>query len=323
MTPKWSGQPVTLRLSPVSQTGGLLSSSGPLEMSRVSRLRYANRPGCSRMNISATSLFHFTPRLESLKGIVQNGFRFSQLAEELPVRGYKSCIFDQLGVVQHIKYMKAVCFCDLPISASLEHRSQYGQYMIGMKKEWGMAHEVTPVRYIHRNSPGINSDRFIMNLDMPSYLQQCKNNIFRFMVRFLREMGTKEVPTDDAMDALPEPLKQLLSAVNEEYLDLLRHGFDSVSFVRSYEGEWEDRATQVMSSRIFYNEREWRAVCDRDEVSYLPFKFSDVNHLIVQSKNEAEEFATFLAGIQDSLEITATSEIWRKIKVASELFPDV
>ena len=76
------------------------------------------------MSVSSTSLFHFTRKFEWLQGIVQDGFEFRECAEELPLAGYDSCVFDKLGVTVTEHHPRIVCFCDLPLHESEGHRSQ-------------------------------------------------------------------------------------------------------------------------------------------------------------------------------------------------------
>jgi hypothetical protein len=39
------------------------------------------------MNISTSSLFHYTPKFEYLQGILKRGFEFRESREELPLAG--------------------------------------------------------------------------------------------------------------------------------------------------------------------------------------------------------------------------------------------
>lgn len=41
-----------------------------------------------------------------------------------------------------------VCFCDLPLSATEKHLKFYGEYGIGMRKEWGIKKGINPIMYV-------------------------------------------------------------------------------------------------------------------------------------------------------------------------------
>ena len=44
--------------------------------------------------------------------------------------------------------MPMVCFCDIPISRTSDHTSVYGEYGIGLTREWGISKGLNPIFYI-------------------------------------------------------------------------------------------------------------------------------------------------------------------------------
>jgi hypothetical protein len=100
-------------------------------------------------NISSNVLFHFTKSMENLKSILKNGF-YPRYCPE-----YTLDPLDQKAVSDGISPMRAaplVCFCDLPLSLIRKHLAEYGHFGIGLSKEWGFKHGVTPVIYTHRGA---------------------------------------------------------------------------------------------------------------------------------------------------------------------------
>ncbi len=91
--------------------------------------------------LSANSLFHFTT-YEHLIGILTNEFypRYS-IEEYLDVAGNP-----------HKIAFPMVCFCDIPLAHITEHMGTYGEYGLGMTKQWAIRNKLNPVLYIESTS---------------------------------------------------------------------------------------------------------------------------------------------------------------------------
>ena len=108
--------------------------------------------------INASSLCHFTRRFDVLQKIIKNGIRFSFAFEKLSPATIASFEYpSNPQLVSHI-YENAgvaipmVSFCDIPITRATEHISKYGQYMIGLDKEFIIDTYnkiINPVFYLH------------------------------------------------------------------------------------------------------------------------------------------------------------------------------
>ncbi len=57
-----------------------------------------------------------------------------------------------------------VCFCDIPLSQASEHMRSYGQYAIGMSKDWGIRSGIAPVLYTYDSSPLAKAVQSLVNL---------------------------------------------------------------------------------------------------------------------------------------------------------------
>ena len=198
------------------------------------------------MALSSASLFHFTPKLEFLKGILSEGFRYSFLTEEIPFGGYMESAITLMSAV------KAICFCDIPLSLSGEHRRQYGQYALAMDREWGMTVGVTPVRYIHRRSPDLRNYTAKKFIELEGALRAKGSDIFTFYMRYLQEIGYEPAPTEEDLRALPQSVLKLLDLVGADYTEMFGRAFGLMSLSRVYSGAWQDREQGRVSSRVFY-----------------------------------------------------------------------
>jgi hypothetical protein len=100
-------------------------------------------------NISSNVLFHFTKSLDNIVDILTSGFYPHYCPEYSfgPLHAKAASIGRSPA---HAAPM--VCFCDLPLSLIKKHLGEYGQFGIGLKKEWGINHGVSPVFYMHEQS---------------------------------------------------------------------------------------------------------------------------------------------------------------------------
>jgi|ERR1035437_8501234 hypothetical protein len=98
--------------------------------------------------ISSNTLFHFTSSSENLISILRNEFQ-----PRLSLESFAHIV----RYVTNSPWMTEsgvpmVCFCDIPLSQVGSHMEHYGDYGIGLSKEWGMRHHISPVMYIHGES---------------------------------------------------------------------------------------------------------------------------------------------------------------------------
>jgi len=130
-----------------------------------------------------------------------------------------------------------VSFCDLPLSQVRTHLRIYGNYGIGLRKDWGKANGVSPVLYSYRESSFLDHLRKVIheNLDegsrneplnpkfyrrvfgILSFLKQYEGDFKRRdqdypNLRFYNEREWRYVP-----DTIPEDLQQ---RQRPEYKDL-------------------------------------------------------------------------------------------------------
>jgi len=91
--------------------------------------------------LSSATLFHFTRSLETLKRILDGGFRPFYSSEDLQMFGVREC-----------PGIPMVSFCDIPLSQTKTHVDDYGRYAIGLDKKWGMTKNISPVHYIYEGS---------------------------------------------------------------------------------------------------------------------------------------------------------------------------
>jgi hypothetical protein len=93
------------------------------------------------MGLSSNSLIHLTKTKESLIGILHDNFRVNYCVENIKtLKGYLKGAFPM------------VSFCDIPLSEIKSHIFKYGNYGIGIKKNWAIKNGLNPVLYIENQS---------------------------------------------------------------------------------------------------------------------------------------------------------------------------
>lgn len=269
------------------------------------------------MNISSSSLFRFTTKFQYLKQIITEGFGFRPCTEEIAIGNYDDDPF--AGLTKEVLHSHAICFCDLPMSASEEHRSQYGNYAIAMTKDWAMRNHVTPIRYYHHQSPDMGNQQTRLMLDMLVKASGNQDAIAGVLIEFLNE-SHRDFSKDDLRN-LPPSATLLLRELNQFAADCLTHYWKTFNLTRVYQGEWADRTTGVLTNRRFYDEREWRAVAE-DPTHRLLFQFDDVTRIIVSSAEESKELGELIESMAQQLGVQNTRDIWAKIDIGEKIYSD-
>jgi hypothetical protein len=90
------------------------------------------------MKPRSETLFHFTKSPDALKSILKNGFWPRYSLEDFA--WYNT----EIGQISY----PMVCFCDIPLSRIDDHVSFYGEYGIGMTKQWARTNGLNPVIYL-------------------------------------------------------------------------------------------------------------------------------------------------------------------------------
>lgn len=187
--------------------------------------------------VSTDSLFHYTKDLDCLLGIIQNGFRMSYCFEDFDEEVSHFDEDEYLPLMRIIGSQEPrwgiaipmICFCDIPLLHTKEHRKHYGSYCIGLNKDsffeqYGAA--INPVFYVSNKS---------WTKDILPQLVSIKKKIRR-----LKNSGN---PLDTTL-----------------YHDMLFYTRAIISLTKPYFG----LDTKGREKR-FYDEREWRITFNLDD----------------------------------------------------------
>lgn len=116
-------------------------------------------------NISSQSLFRFVREESHLIRILEHCF--------IPRFSLEKQMYFNSRVTEKYAY-PMVCFCDIPLSQVKNHVCSYGSFGIGMKRTWGIKHNLTPVHYQpHDYFLNLDAGRFY---NSTAFFSECKNN---------------------------------------------------------------------------------------------------------------------------------------------------
>lgn len=231
--------------------------------------------------LSSDNLYHFKKDFNILKSIVKDGFQYRLWEEDLPY--YKNA--------QQDNYMS--CFCDIKINETVYHREVYGKNALVLSKDWGVRNEITPVRYIHEKSVGIDFD-YIQTKSIFRELRKGNNDktlgLFSEILMFSYLKDQNKI-THDTIDStiknnplLRVDITNIQNELNgiifnefskeqsktfQKYFYTLINRFNELhnqlekrdSLIRAYNGPFIHNGNNIdVKDKVFYDEREWRAI---------------------------------------------------------------
>ena len=118
--------------------------------------------------VSSNLVFHFTSCFDTVLLILENGFRPGVAIEDIEfmLPAHKDKISNGKKMTE--VGIPMVCFTDIPLELSSEHRNRYGKYGIGLSKKWAIEKGLNPVSYVVLNSgfwAAFNHLQFIITED--------------------------------------------------------------------------------------------------------------------------------------------------------------
>ncbi|HYX09422.1 MAG TPA: abortive infection system antitoxin AbiGi family protein, partial [Bacteroidales bacterium] len=212
-----------------------------------------------------------------------------------------------------------VCFTDLPSDQIANHIDQYGKYVIGLSKDWGIANGITPIRYIHHYTPDIYNNNFRFITDFIERYPQSKNDIIDLANDFLKQAGKNDFITSSDISNLPEKFNFLIMMYDQIIKDICSLVYTHFGLMRIYEERVMNVEKQKYEQKIYYNEREWRSLDTIGEKANLNFHAYDISGIYVTNKDEIKELITFFEKNKTKYEIDNMKSFKEKIKLINEL----
>lgn len=224
--------------------------------------------------INASSLLHFTNSMDTLKGILEKGFRFSYCCEKVSATINMNELHPEGAnyfrpspyINSHIA-IPMICFCDIPLTRAKSHSNIYGKFIVGIDKDTARTvfkDSLNPVMY--RNSMWIDyalSDLSVIKAKIEN-IEGCYN--------------------------YKRSLNQLIG--------------NSKPYYGTFKG---------IKNYCYYNEREWRILipCDYDEHTKWYWNLSEeefdgkkdeINKILHSSKYAYRGFTTDIDNEEDFMQ---------------------
>lgn len=226
-------------------------------------------------------IFHYTQNSETLISIIKNGFAPSYCVENITDLTY---------------LIPMVSFCNISIR-DVDLYMRYGNYGIGLTIDWALKNRISPVIYIHENSPFNNLHRQINKI----LLWDLLNRQVADAVKQFDESSAKGEAYNYQSD---ERYTKLLSDINKLTVPALQ-------FFKN----WKTHYNGI--EIITYQEREWRFIpelSEQEKKIILSTETEFVNYdKAVKSKPHLPEYSLQIESINDIRYIIINNEEERSI----------
>ncbi|MDN3669777.1 abortive infection system antitoxin AbiGi family protein [Echinicola jeungdonensis] len=177
-----------------------------------------------------------------------------------------------------------VCFCDIKPDENAFHRQCYGSFALALTKHWGMRNKISPVRYVHFNSCGLEQ-QYIDLRNFTIGLFKSEHN-FKKEAEFEEKIIKNVIAWSFWMD-LRGNTNLVEEKINQEYKELiellkptnkdkffnetilkfrqriaeLHHSLEiGDPFLRNYREDFTcPNSGETIKDKVLYDEREWRS----------------------------------------------------------------
>ena len=214
------------------------------------------------MPLSSNTIIHLTRDRSSLQGILEDNFKIYYCKETI-----------RLDEEEYQVRVPMVSFCDIPLSEIKSHIEKYGNYGIGLTKEWAVRNGLNPVLYVEpksllARSYNVAFTKLVIEAlgEVISEGQKCFTDVLRYIKNYQGPLSRKET-------------------LIEEYRF-------------SDEREWRfvpapnEKCEMLMTDERY--DSDPAAVQASLEPLRLYFEPNDIKYIIIQSDAEISEFVQLL-----------------------------
>lgn len=232
--------------------------------------------------LSSDFLSHYKQDINVVKLILEHGFRYSMWNEKVIFRD---------SVQQNF----VVCFCDILAGQADYHKQCYGNIAFVLSKEWGIKNDISPIRYIHKNSLG-TKENYIKTKNLNREIGEksvTASNTYQYAADYIgfglaNDNGLMPQPSilqssasepklspfldnfDKEFKGLEDELQKIgkfkqfatyIHTLGNRLLELHNELEARDAFLRVYQDDFDCPASgTTIPAKVLYDEREWRSV---------------------------------------------------------------
>ncbi|HHT9122472.1 MAG TPA: abortive infection system antitoxin AbiGi family protein [Candidatus Wunengus sp. YC63] len=251
----------------------------------------------SQPKIHSKTLFHFTNQA-GLIGILQSNFRASFVKERMSQQNGRNWDY----------WVPMLCFCDIPLHLISDHINQYGQYGLGLSREWALRSKLNPVFYYQPSSLLFDEFDSMMTLQHEDHSGLIKEGM-------------------------------LIKSTHNIYL--------KTRYLLQYFKPWFGYDFKLNKERRFYDEREWRYVplaegcfesiynddnefaSKKDEyykklrVPNLVFAPKDINYIVLHEESERYDIVQRIREIKGKYSYRDVETLISKVITVEQIEDDI
>lgn len=246
------------------------------------------------MRPKSNTLFHFTQSPETLKQILLGGFWPRYCLEDVGWLGY-----DKHDYVAY----PMVCFCEIPLSRISEHVDFYGEFGIGLTREWAETQGLNPVFYTARSSKIATAFKEVSSY--AGLLQDEENQDAAFKTTRYLLAHTK--PTSGKMLVNGEPVEKVFYQESEWRYVPRAQGFPDYLLQREFEDPARVESSNSLTKQhaiLQFGARDIRYIfvkADSDVPDMVDYIYTKMRHLIASDQQILMSRVVSLESLRDDL----------------------
>lgn len=253
---------------------------------------------------SANVLFKFMKEMRFLKEALSKKAIIPRYCEE-------NIEYLQINEIKKIAFPMA-CFCDIHLKRLVYHREKYGNFGIGLNREWGIEEGLQPIHYVNPDSNIRKDFTNAFNAAEEKVDEENENHYTNYLFQNLLYMKPIEGPMP-----LWNEITNRMDIVNRNFQD---------------EKEWRyvpDRKIEETDLNLLIDQELLnKNTYDNSSLGiyqfpelWLPFEYSDIKYIVVETSENRDELIDFILNIS-SLDKKSRSVLCSKIMVYNTLQED-